>query len=109
MTNEETIEDKSWFLRHPGPALTVAVMIISAIQWGLNTFLEHATEPEIERINAEIRGIRKDVRAMATFELESARSNREMLQALAKAQGLSYDRPPELQDAELEVRKLKTQ
>lgn len=63
--------------------------------------------PERKRVDSALRGIRRDMRTIATYQLESSRAHRDLLQDLADKQGVRYKRPPELVEAEAAVRKLK--
>ena len=97
----------SWVFRNPGVTFSIAILALAVLQWAGNHALADANQPAVQKRDAEIRRISRDIRTMATFQLESARANRDVLGDLATAQGITYERPPELKDAEAAVRKLK--
>jgi len=79
----------TWFMKHPGAAISLALFAWGVIQWiGTHAWID-ANKPR----DAEMRGIRRDIRTIATFQLESARANRELY--LADKRGVPYERPPE--------------
>ncbi len=98
------LETKSWIFRHPGILLSIFVGLLAVGQWASIQYM--ANSPAQKKTNSSIRGIRKDMRIMQVYILESGRSNRHLLGQLAKANNLKYEEPRELVDAEKAVRKL---
>lgn len=97
----------SWVAQHPGAALTLLGMVLVALQWAGTHWLHNLQAPDRKKSEAEIRGIRRDIRTITTYQLETQRFNRDILTDLARKEGLSFERPPELVDAEDKARKLR--
>ena len=98
------LENKSWVFRHPGPVITVVLGLLMAGQWASIQYM--ADSPAQKKTNTSIRGIRKDMKIMQVYILESGRNNRRLLGDLAKANNLKYEESRELVQAETAVRKL---
>ncbi len=101
-------ESSKWILRHPGAVLTMLSAVLIFGQWLVTQWMHEVQAPERERAEKQIRDVRKDIRTLTTFTLESQRYTSDALTDLARAQGVSIDdRPRELQLAENEARKLR--
>ncbi len=84
----------------------MAAMGFGLLQWGGTHLLAEMQAPARKETESEIRGIRRDTRTVATLMLESQRYTRSALKNLSEAQGIELTQPPELIEAEAEVRKL---
>lgn len=103
--NEHTTEP--WVLRHPGFALSIAGVALVLIQWMGTMWLQGVQAPERKKADADVRRIGRDIRTLATYQLESARSTRGVLKDLAAAHGIEIVIPLELKAAETAARKLR--
>lgn len=97
----------AWLWQHPTATLTLVVAFFGAMQWVGSRLLHELSEPERKKTAAEIRGIRRDVRALVVHQMESQRYTREVLGDLARAQNIEVNRPPELIAAEKAARKIR--
>ena len=91
----------SWVAEHPGAVLTIAGMLWAAAHWASTQWIHQSQAPALD-------GIRRDIRTLATHQLEAQRSNRNILRKLAAERGIEYTEPPELNEAEVESRKLRS-
>jgi len=107
--SESQLEDHAapWVLRHPGATLTILGAMLVILQGAGTHWLHERSAPERKKSEAEIRGIRRDIRTLAIYQLEAQRSNRDILANLAEAQNIHVARPPELVEAEEKARKLR--
>jgi hypothetical protein len=88
--------------------VTLAFAAFSVLNWVALHAFNDLQAPDRKKTDSEIRRINRDLRTLATHQLESSRANREILQAIARKNDIPYGRPPELEDAERDVRKLKS-
>lgn len=96
-----------WLAQHPGVAVSLFVGLFTALQWAGSHWLHELSAPERKKNSATIRGIGRDIRTLATHQLEAQRYNRGVLGDLARAQNIAVERPPELKEAEAQARKLR--
>lgn len=98
---------RSFITRNPGAALTIIGAALVFGQWAVTRWLHESQEPERKKAKEEISEIRKDIRTLGRFQLESHRYTREFIKDIARAQGMHPEEPPRaLRSAETAVRKL---
>lgn len=79
--------DEHWVARHPAATLTMVTMLFTMASVCGNMWIDHQQGPRWEKTHDKLVKLAKRDERLAAYQIESARYNRRMLEAIAKSAG----------------------
>jgi hypothetical protein len=96
----EIVDESPWVARYPNATITMGLIFVSSLSFMGSYFVEKQLEPKFAEIN-------KDIRSMATLQLETNRYFEAAMTKITTAANVDMPpRPKELDRAEDRVRKI---
>lgn len=103
----EVVEDRTWWQRHPGAAMSALVGALAVLQLASGVWIDERQRPQWEKMDRAMSKMARNDRNMARFQLETSRYNNTKLDMIADSANIKMPpRPKELDIAEAHVRKI---